>query len=73
MAPHGGGGLIMADSIRNFVLGGAVLICAALFMVWVLVNWVTGCGETFYTASGSYPGECVSFVELWGPVLTRIL
>jgi hypothetical protein len=38
----------------------------AMLMVWVLVNWVTGCGETFPTANGSrIAGECVGFVQLW--------
>jgi hypothetical protein len=63
----------MRGSILNVIAGGAVLLCAALFVVWVLVNWATGCGETIYTASGSYPGECVSFVELWGPVVSSVL
>ena len=49
------------------IIGGAALcaVLSALF-VWVLVNWFTGCGETFYTATGTVRGDCVGFLELWG-------
>jgi hypothetical protein len=48
-------------------IGGA-LGCAlfAAFTVWLGVNWVTGCGETIYTAAGIGAGECIGFLELWG-------
>lgn len=33
----------------------------AFFIAWVLVNWMMGCGETFYAADGSIiAGECLS-------------
>ena len=48
-------------------LGGAAFAAAfALVFVWVLVNWVTGCGEIIHTAGGSIQGDCVGFFELWG-------
>jgi len=50
-----------------------VMVNMAAFMVWLLVNWASGCGEGYYTAAGWVPGECVSMAELWGPVLARIL
>lgn len=33
----------------------------AFLIAWVLVNWMMGCGETFYAADGSIiAGECLS-------------
>ena len=52
---------------------GAVLVNASAFFGWVVINWLMGCGETTYTATGAYPGECVGFSELWGPVLFSVL
>lgn len=48
-------------------IGGA-LLCAAfsLMFVWALINFVMGCGETIYTATGPTAGECIGFLELWG-------
>lgn len=49
-------------------IGGA-LFCAlfSLMFVWMLVNFITGCGETFPTATGAYiAGECIGPLELFG-------
>lgn len=43
------------DAIMG-VLGSAFI---GLFFAWVLANWITGCGEVFYTADGTVMGECV--------------
>lgn len=41
---------------------GCAVVLLGWFFAWVLVNWVTGCGEQFPTANGSYiAGECVPF------------
>lgn len=48
-------------------LGGAAFAAAfALVFVWVVVNWIMGCGEIIHTAGGSMQGECIGFLELWG-------
>lgn len=41
-------------------IGGilATALTGAL-IAWVLVNWVTGCGEVFHTVDGTIMGECV--------------
>ena len=32
----------------------------AFFFAWVLINWVSGCGETFVTYTGErIHGECI--------------
>ena len=34
----------------------------SLFMAWLWINWITGCGEMFITAYGTYiPGDCVFY------------
>lgn len=65
--------MVYQNFLLRFIGGGFVALLGAAFFVWVLVNWATGCGETIYTATGSMPGECVSMVELWGPVFAGIL
>jgi len=50
----------------EFISGAAFAAAFALVFVWVLVNWVTGCGEIIHTAGGSIQGECIGFFELWG-------
>ena len=42
---------------------GAFMLAFSYFMVWVLLNWLMGCGEVFYQADGSYiPGDCAPFL-----------
>lgn len=40
---------------------GEIIMCTVvgLLFAWLLVNWVSGCGEIIYTATGSYMGECI--------------
>jgi hypothetical protein len=41
---------------------GAFMLGFAYFFVWIIINWIMGCGEVFYLADGSYiPGECAPF------------
>jgi hypothetical protein len=45
-----------------------IAIGFAFFTTWLVVNWISGCGETFYYADGSiHQGECVSVAELFIP------
>jgi hypothetical protein len=37
----------------------AIASVMGLMFAWVLVNWATGCGEVFHTATGTVMGECV--------------
>ena len=50
---------IIANIIKHVTTALAVVCVSAIF-AWVLVNWVTGCGETFITYTGErIQGECV--------------
>jgi len=36
------------------------MLAFAFFFTWLVINWITGCGEVFYTGPNSYVhGECV--------------
>jgi len=35
-----------------------VLLCGFIFSI-ALLDWVGGCGEVYYTATGSEKGECL--------------
>jgi hypothetical protein len=52
-----------SSNIRRLidVTGGIVLVALiGAFTSFLLINWITGCGEQFPTASGTYvQGECV--------------
>ena len=51
----------------EFLFGSLACLAFALLIVWVLVNWLTGCGETFPTASGALiAGDCIGPLELFG-------
>lgn len=40
----------------------------AFLTAWLIINWISGCGETFHYADGSiHQGECLSVVELFYP------
>ena len=46
------------------VLTGLCIV--ALFILFILVNWISGCGERFPTADGGYiQGECISPLDLF--------
>ena len=50
--------------------GGLALLGFSYFMLYVLINFLMGCGEAFYQADGSYlMGECAPFLpwEFFGP------
>lgn len=50
---------IIARIVHHIITAIAVVLMGA-FMAWVLVNWVTGCGETWITYTGErIEGECV--------------
>lgn len=48
---------------------GGTITCAlfGLFFAYLMVNWVSGCGERFPTADGGYiQGECISVSQMFG-------
>lgn len=50
--------------------GGLALLGFSYFMLYVLINFLMGCGEAFYQADGSYlMGQCAPFLpwEFFGP------
>jgi hypothetical protein len=50
----------------DLLLQTAGLLLVSVFLVWVLVNWLMGCGESFPTANGTYiAGECVGLLDLF--------
>lgn len=49
---------------------GALMLFFSYCFMWVLLNWLMGCGEVFYLADGSYiPGDCAPFLpwEFFSP------
>ena len=52
----------LSRRVLELIGAGAFMLFFAYLIMWVLINWVMGCGEVFYTADGSYvPGECSPF------------
>ena len=45
----------VAEVIGQIAVGAIV----GLVFAWVLINWISGCGEIIYTATGAIPGECI--------------
>jgi hypothetical protein len=45
----------VAEVIGQIALGAIF----GLVFAWVLINWISGCGEIIYTATGAIPGECI--------------
>ena len=44
----------------EYITSALATLAFAFFLTWIIVNWVTGCGEGFYTGPNSYVhGECV--------------
>lgn len=42
------------------------LTIVAMFFSFILINWLSGCGESFIQADGSYiQGECIYPSDLW--------
>ena len=57
------------DLIRHSlnVLGGIVaLFIIAMFFSFILINWISGCGERFPTSDGGYvQGVCIYPSDVW--------
>ena len=48
------------EQIKDILLATLATFIASMFFAWVLINWASGCGETFQTASGELiQGECI--------------
>jgi len=49
------------------VVGGIVAMTViALFFSFILINWISGCGERFYTGPDTWvQGECISPLDLF--------
>ena len=45
----------VAEVIGQIAMGAIV----GLIFAWVLINWISGCGEIIYTATGTMQGECI--------------
>ena len=53
----------LSRRVLEFLGTGALLVFLAYFFLFILINWLMGCGEVFYQADGSYiPGECAPFL-----------
>jgi hypothetical protein len=49
--------------VTGYLIGMTIV---ALFFSFILINWVSGCGERFATADGGYiQGECISPLDLF--------
>jgi hypothetical protein len=55
--------LITAATIAT--MQATAIILVGVFASWLIVNWLTGCGERFATAGGYVQGECVSITTLY--------
>ena len=52
----------LSARVLQFIGAGAFMLFFAYCFMWVLLNWLMGCGEAFYQADGSYiMGECAPF------------
>jgi hypothetical protein len=50
--------------------GGLAMLGFSYFMLYVIINFLMGCGEAFYQADGSYiMGQCAPFLpwDFFGP------
>ena len=57
---------IIMRTVLDLLAKGIALIAVALFFNFILLNWLSGCGERFPTADGGYiQGECITPVTLW--------
>ena len=53
----------LSRRVLDLLGASALMVFVAYFMVWILLNWLMGCGEAFYQADGSYlMGECAPFL-----------
>jgi len=60
---------LRSSNIRRLIdVTGGIIFTAltGAFITFILINWVTGCGERFYHMDGTYTqGECVYPSDLW--------
>lgn len=60
---------IRSSNIRRLIdVTGGILFTAiiGICISFVLINWITGCGERFYHMDGTYTqGECVTPANLF--------
>jgi len=50
------------EKLLNYIGGPLLLLAFSYVFFWVVVNWLLGCGEVFYTAGGgTIPGDCAPF------------
>lgn len=58
-----------SSNIRRLIdVTGGILFTAivGICISFVLINWITGCGERFYHMDGTYTqGECVTPINLF--------
>ena len=53
----------LSRRVLDLIGAGAVTLFFAHCFIWVLLNWLMGCGEAFYQADGSYlMGDCAPFL-----------
>jgi hypothetical protein len=49
--------------VLEIIGGGAFMLFFSYCFMWVLLNFLMGCGEAFYQADGSYiMGDCAPFL-----------
>lgn len=60
---------IRSSNIRRLIdVTGGILFTAiiGICISFILINWITGCGERFYHMDGTYTqGECVTPISIW--------
>ena len=60
---------IKSSNIRRLIdVTGGILFTAiiGIFISFILINWITGCGDRFYHMDGSYTqGECITPADLF--------
>jgi len=58
-----------SSNIRRLIdVTGGIIFTAltGAFITFILINWITGCGERFYHMDGTYTqGECVTPANLF--------
>jgi len=44
-------------------------LISGVFIAWLIINWMSGCGESFHYADGTtHQGECISFMQIMNPM-----
>ena len=49
----------LAHIIVNGIATTIMVVTVSALISWVLVNWISGCGELIHTADGPIIGECI--------------